>query len=662
MSNRWLYVSLLFVLICSACQQGEVTQVTRDLQATSAAADIPTPGTAPMTPVSDIPEIVIEVTRVIDVFVEQPGTVELDPPRELTVCMQREPQSLFRYKGEMSPSEQALQHAIYANDYTTLTYRYAAAGLEKLPTFEDRDLFWREVTLTGGEMVTDAQSQLPVTLALGTKVETVSGEIVSFDGNPIQMRQMVADFRLKPRFWSDGRPVLASDSAFGYDVAAHPDTPADKFRIARTAEYVPLDERTVRWVGIPGYVDRDVVHNFAKPLPQHLLQTVSPAEMVSADLTARRPIGDGPFRLVEWRAGDEIRLVKNEHYYRQSEGLPRVDEVIFRFVSEPSAMLSQLLSGECDIGTQEVFSFDQAALLIEAGSRNQLTPHFAPGLLYEHIDFGIDSYGAYGDAAGRPDWFEDARVRQAITLCTDRQRMVDEIFLGRSMVMHSFFPAEHPLYSDEVTVWPFDPEQGNQLLDEAGFPDENGDGIREAFDERPFQITFGLASGNLMRQQIAQFFAEDMTTCGIGVDLVYYPADEWYAPGPDGPLFGRRFDLGQFAWPVDASISCRLYMGSEVPGPVEEGYIGWQGLNHTGWRSDRFDTACRGAQVALPGSDAYVAGHKLAAEIFSDTLPAMPLFPRLKVAATRPEVLNFQLDTTQASELVNIDEIDLDKD
>ena len=54
-----------------------------------------------------------------------------------------------------------------------------------------------------------------------------------------------------------------------------------------------------------------------------------------------------------------------------------------------------------------------------------LSPYFQTGTVYEHIDFGVNSYGDYGDGVGRPDWFEDVRVRQAMTMCTDRQSMVD---------------------------------------------------------------------------------------------------------------------------------------------------------------------------------------------------------------------------------------------
>lgn len=110
---------------------------------------------------------------------------------------------------------------------------------------------------------------------------------------------------------------------------------------------------------------------------------------------------------------------------------------------------------------------DHSPFLLEAESNGLLIPYFQTGTVWEHIDFGINPEPGY--AASRPDWYEDVRVRQAITLCTDRQGMVDEIMFGRSEVIHSYIPSNHPLYASGLTEWPYDVNAANALLDEAGF-------------------------------------------------------------------------------------------------------------------------------------------------------------------------------------------------
>ena len=298
-----------------------------------------------------------------------------------------------------------------------------------------------------------------------------------------------------------------------------------------------------------------------------------------------------------------------------------------------------------------------------------MTPYFQTGTVFEHIDFGINSYADYGDDQGRPDWFEDARVRQAMTMCTDRQGMVDNILYGRSEVIHTYIPTVHPLYPEEgLTEWPYDVDAANALLDEVGFIDSDGDGIREYYTENgtswegePFVVNLGTTTGNDMRQQMTQIFKANMLECGIDVTLYYVPSSEWFADGPNGPLFGRRFDLGEFAWISAVQPSCNLYLTSQITGPEEEGFGGWGAANDTGWSNEAFDQACNTALSSLPGTPEYEENHKEAQRIFSQEVPVIPAFLRLIVAAARPNVVGFSVDPTGGTELQNIYQFDLEQ-
>ena len=215
---------------------------------------------------------------------------------------------------------------------------------------------------------------------------------------------------------------------------------------------------------MPGFSDATYFTNFWVPMPEHLWSGFTAAELLEAEESSRLPVGDGPFKIEEWIAGDSIRLTKNEFYYRADEGLPYLDSVTFKFIPDTNQLLAQLLSGQCDIGTHRRSEHStNAPFLIEAEASGLLVPYFQTGTIYEHIDFNIDPYGDAADT--RYDWFEDARVRQAMTMCTDRQGMVDNILYGRSEVIHTYIPTVHPLYPTEgLTEWAFDPEAGNALL------------------------------------------------------------------------------------------------------------------------------------------------------------------------------------------------------
>ena len=605
----------------------------------------------------------VEVTRVVTETVVE--TVEVEPeaepagPKDLIVCMAQEPETLYVYGGSTLVAS-AINHAIFTNDLTTLSYGYQAEGLEKVPSLADGDAVINVVEVQPGDMVRDVTDTV---VAWGEEVTVTNadGEDVVFDGNPVMMEQMVVDFTMKQRYWSDGEPVTADDSVYSFEIVGDPDSTTSKYTVERTASYEATGDLTTRWTSVPGFKDATYFINFWGPLPRHHLGGFSAAELLTAEESSRLPLGDGAFKIDEWIAGDSIRLSPNEFYYRADEGLPYLDSVTYKFIPDTNQLIAQLLSGACDIGTQDGMDVGQAPFLIEAENNGLLTPYFQTGTVYEHIDFGINSYGDYGDGVGRPDWFEDVRVRQAMTMCTDRQSMVDNILFGRSEVIHSYIPSVHPLYpAGELTEWPYDVEAANALLDEVGYVDGDGDGIREdSVTGAAFHVTLGTTTGNEMRQQLTQIFKENLLQCGVDVELYYLPAGEWFADGPDGVLFGRRFDLGEFAWLTGVEPSCNLYNTVSITGPEEEGFGGWGNANETGWSNPDFDAECARAQGNLPGTADYEEGHKAAQVIFSDQVPVIPLFLRLKVAAARPNVLNFGVDPTQNSELYNIFEFDL---
>ncbi|RMG93422.1 MAG: peptide ABC transporter substrate-binding protein [Chloroflexi bacterium] len=664
--RKWLLVALFVLLgafVLAACQPQTETvtvEVTRVVTET----------------VEVEGETVVVTQVVVETVTVEPTEEEAAPqPKDLVVCMAQEPDSLYPYGGSMLAAR-AVQHAIFENDFTSLSYGYQAQGLEKVPSLADGDAVLETVEVQAGDQVVDATGNV-VTLEEGVTVVNADGEEVVFDGTPVMMQRLVVDFTMKPRVWADGEPVTADDSVYSFELAADPDTPAGKFTIERTASYEATGELSTRWTGLPGFMDSTYFLNFWGPLPRHAWEGFTAAELLEAEESSRLPLGDGPFKIVEWNAGQDIRLVKNEFYYRSDEGLPYLDSVTYKFVPDTNQLIAQLLSGQCDIGTQDGMDVGQSPFLIEAEANGLLVPYFQTGTVFEHIDFGINSYN-YGDKlqpgedGWRPDWFEDVRVRQAMVMCTDRQSMVDNILYGRSEVIHSYIPSVHPLYPEDITEWPYDPDAANALLDEVGYVDTDGDGIREDPDTgTPFHITLGTTSGNEMRQQLTQIFKENMLQCGIDVELYYLPASEWFADGPDGPLFGRRFDLGEFAWLTGVEPSCGLYLSDNITGPEDEinpdhydptkTFGGWGNASETGWVNQAFDEACLKATGSLPGTPEYEEGHKEAQRIFAQEVPVIPLFLRLKVAAARPEVKNFNVDPTQNSELYNIFEIDIER-
>ncbi|MCA9929241.1 MAG: hypothetical protein KC419_12205 [Anaerolineales bacterium] len=591
------------------------------------------------------------------------------PAKRVSVMISAEPESLYIY-GDNSLAATAVRHGIYENLFTSLGFDYQAQGLEKLPSLADGDAVINTVSVSAGDIVLNASGD-PVRLAPGVQIITADGEFLTFSNEEsVEMQQMVVDFTLKPLVWSDGVPVTAVDSLFSFNVAADSLTPGDKTKIKRTASYEAVGDLSIRWTGVPGFLDGTYFLNVWQPLPEHQLSRFSVAELLEAEEVTKRPLSSGPFVVSEWESGEHITLTVNPYYYRLDEGLPRLGAVTFQFGMDADQNLDALLAGQVDILTESNFRENQDEIvpqLLENEADGAIAAYYQPITVFEHIDFGINSAEEYAET--RPDWFEDVRVRQAMTGCTDRQRMVDELMYGKVGVLHAYVPDLHPLYPDDAFMQTFDPEAANVLLDEAGLVDTDGDGIREWIETEqgqivattPFSITLGTDSENALRQRINEMFAVDMQACGIHVELYDIPVIDWYADGPFSPLFGRRFDLATFAWLTNVRPPCNLYLSRNVTGPEEQGFGGWGNVNATGWSDEAYDTACELALKALPGTPDYVTSHQDAIRIFSEQLPVIPLFPQMKIAVTRPTVLNFKPDATQPSALWNLFEIDVEE-
>jgi peptide/nickel transport system substrate-binding protein len=651
--KRFISFAIL-LLINLACTQSKVVEVTR-IAGTTAVSPTLVPSSPP--PISTPMDLLQRPADVVSTLTPKPIIAPLE--KVLTICQAQEPNSLFLYDSSMLAADH-VRHAIYENLITNLDFSYQPQGIEKLPSLADGDGAIEPVEVNHGDWVVDADNNV-VQLAAGVILIDANGQRIMADGSSITMSQLSATFTLKPLIWSDGTAVSAADSVFSFEVNQATNSFRNMEKIARTAVYEATGDLTLRWVGLPGFLDQTYFLNVWSPLPRHELAQYEPDVLSGLAEVRERPLATGPFVVASWESGQQINLTRNPHYYLADEGFPRVDRVIFKFFPNSDELIANTLNGNCYIATQDSTNMGQIPFLREAAANGLLRLHITSGRVWEHIDFGINSAGAYGDGNGRPDWFEDVRVRQAMMMCTNRQQMVDELLYSAADIAHAYLPDTHPLMPDDLRRWPYDAAAANTLLNEAGLIDTDSDGFRNTADGTPFIITLHTTLGAELRPAVSQIFAQNMRDCRIEVAERLIPGSEMFAAGLEGPIFGRRFDLALFAWLAGTEPACSLWHSDSITGDQVDGFGGWTGSGNTGWRSEAFDTACGSARVALPGTAVYATTHQDALRIFAEELPVMPLFFRLRVGATRPEVLNFHLDSSENSELWNLYEVDFEE-
>ena len=588
--------------------------------------------------------------------------------RSLRVCLGEEPNTLYPL-GNLNAAARSVLSAIYDGPMDVVEYGYEAIILEKIPSLEDGDAQISPVSVSAGTEVVDTNGDV-VLLSTGTAVRPSGCRsddcAITYDGSsPIEMDQLVVTFTmLDGLMWSDGAPLTTSDSVYAFTLASDDTTPGSKFLIDRTQSYEAADEQTIQWWGKPGFIDPDYYTNFWMPLPQHAWGEFTPQDLLRVDVSAKLPLGWGPYIIDEWEPGRQLHLIKNLNYFRAGSGLPRFDELIFLVIPDADAAVSALVDGTCDVLDPSTRLDGHVGLLQQLRLDNQIDLLTAQTMVIEWLGFGITpaSYDANFDVEeDRPDFFGDKRTRQAIAMCLDRQRVVDTVLFGLSQVPNSYLPPDHPLHNANVQTYEYNPASGNEILEDVGWldHDNNPSTPRQATRvtnvpaDTPLILNYQTTSAT-QRHQVAEIFTQSLAECGIGLNLMYMNASDFYAQGPTGPLFGRQFDLAQYAMGVNSlEPQCSWFVSSQIPNEENN----WVGTNVSGYQNPVFDAACLKALQTV-STDPEYAFHQEAQALFAADIPSIPLYLRLKVAATRPDFCGFTLDPAASSPLADIEAFD----
>jgi len=559
----------------------------------------------------------------------------------LDVCLEQEPSTLYLYGNDFVEWAMAVvQSAIYDGPIDNLSFDYQPVILQRLPSLENGDAVLEAVTVNEGDTVVNDAGDV-VTLVIGEVIRPSgcrsSDCAITYSGVPIEMDRFQVNFyMLAGLTWSDGTTLTTADSIYSFNLAADPATPSSKFVVERTASYTAPSDTQVVWTGLPGFILSDYFTNFWTPFPQHLWGSYTPAELITAEISSRTPLGWGPYVIDEWISGDRITLHKNAIYFRADEGLPEFENLVFHFTSDP---MGEILAGNCDLAPSSTVHPDTLHAYDEQGYIKVVASQ--SGTTWEHLDFGIQPSDAYDGFAAQTLAFQDVRVRQAFAYCLDRQAIAQAAYGVYGVVPNAYIPDNHPYYPADAVVYGFDPAQGRGLLEAAGWVDSNRDGVR---DQGGIEFSVYLVTTDATQRQIvAGMIASQMLgNCGVEVIPDHRPASEVFAGWPDGPIFGRKFDLSEFAWITGVQPPCELYLSSEIPSDANSG----AGQNDTGYSNALYDAACNNAVRAIDESDKKTF-HGQAVKIFTQDLPVLPLFSRITVGIVASEITDFALDATE---------------
>jgi peptide/nickel transport system substrate-binding protein len=442
----------------------------------------------------------IEVTRIVEGEVQ---TETIEVTRIVEVAGEPEP----------APETTQLRIAIVGDESTLTPYTYVTG----YPG-------WNLLLLQYDTLYQlDADGQPQPWLATGAEVSE-DGLTVTID-----LRDDVT--------WHDGEPFTATDVKFAYDY----------FQTNTQAGRFTRDLRPVAATEVDG--DYRVVLTLAAPAPSLELGTLADVPIIPEHIWAEvenpdehvfeggTNIGTGPFKLTEYQADRFYRFVANEAYWA---GAPAVDELVAIQFADDAGALAAFRSREVDMIVDPV-SPEQINLM---AAMNDVEVLQGPLFTTQMLTYDMDRAP-----------FNNATVRQAISLAIDREDLIDTVYLGAATPgsIGWIHPAS-PYFNPEV-VTSHDPEQAQQLLDDAGITDSNGDGIRE-LDGQPLSFELITPGADSLRLRIAELVREMLLVAGIDAQVAAVEQGTWEDavwPGFDVTQ-GRDYDMAMWGWsaPVQA--------------------------------------------------------------------------------------------------------------
>ena len=320
--------------------------------------------------------------------------------------------------------------------------------------------------------------------------------------------------------WHDGEPFTAEDVKFTWDTILNPDVNSprrsDLAELLTPEQIVVLDDYTIQMQLSQLDVTFLSEKTYYGIIPKHILGEMTAEEINAAEFNTQSPIGTGPFMFREWVKDDHVALVGNPNYF---EGEPRVNFWYYKVVENQTVQYAQLQTGEID------YAGVTAALWEDALKQEDLVCKAFPTYAFNFYVYNLDPE--------KTPLFLDVRTRHALLYALDRQAIVDSIAQGLGEVAHSTVPplswAHNP---DNAPVYNYDPDKAMQLLEEAGWKDEDGDGVREAHgvmgveDGTPFTFEIHTNAGNVEREQLIVAMQQYWNEVGVGAETAFI---EWNA-------------------------------------------------------------------------------------------------------------------------------------
>lgn len=381
--------------------------------------------------------------------------------------------------------------------------------------------------------------------------------------------------------FSDGVPITADDIIFTYQTTMNPGVDAARQRMMYTnfKDVVKINDRTVKFVLKEVFWKTFEAIGLFEVLPEHIYKFENPA-----DFNKRRsnPVGSGPYIFEKWDVGQQLVLKKNENYWGNK---PKLKKIVFKFITNDTAALQSLRSGDIDYMVPTAEQFNEIADNNQFKKEFNVMEYWSPGVPFYYIAWNENN-----------PCFKDILTRRAMTHIIDRDMIAEHLLKGKVKVATGPFYIYGKQNNPDIKPWPYDIELAKKLLDDAGWKDTDDDGIRDK-NGTPFRFKFAYGTGTAFTEQLAKLFKE--AGAKVGIDVIPDPY-EW-------SVFIEKFQNHQYDSLVIGSGGTIEFDPYQY---FHSSQIADRGDNTTGYNNPKVDKLLEAARRELNEDKRYAMYHE----------------------------------------------------